>query len=157
MIVAWSIISSADARRNDRGYCARRFVDRHEIRKHRSHSLRIARQSHRDVECDAEASFRSDECTHEIISIVLARRAAELHDVAVRQQYGERDDVIRRRSVFQTMRSAGVLRDVAADRARGLTRRIRSVMKPLRCDGSTQGDVDHAGFDDGERIVRVDG
>src|SRR4051812_35910608 len=75
---------------------------------------------------------------------------------SVRKQGGDRDDVIRRDAVFQTMRTASVLRDIAADRARGLTRRVRRVVQTIWRDRSGQRAVHHSRLDDRKAVVGID-
>ena len=64
---------------------------------------------------------------------VVARRvdalaAAELHDLAVGQHDLEPGHVVRREAVLEAVRAAGVLGDVAADRADDLGRRVGRVV-----------------------------
>ena len=145
-----------DARRDDRRHGARRRVERHEVGEQRANRFRISRQSNGDVERDAKAALGADERADEIVAILLAVRAAERDDLAVGKQHGERDDVIRRHAVLEAVRTARVLGDVAADRARGLARRIRRVVQSVRGDRARQRDVHDARLDDREQILGVD-
>ena len=57
---------------------------------------------------------------------VSSERAAEMHELAVGQHGLDAEHVMHREAVFQAVRAAGVLGDVAADRADLLARRIRA-------------------------------
>ena len=53
------------------------------------------------------------------------------------------------------MRSAGIFRDVAADRARDLRRGIGRVEQPVRGRGLGNREVAHARLNDGDRIRKI--
>ena len=142
--------------RDDRRRRARARVDRHEIREQRAHALRIRRELHRDLERDAEASLGADERAEQVVALHLAIGVAERHDLAARENDLERDDVIQRHAVLQAVRPAAVLRDVAADRARGLARRIRRVVQAVRAGRARERHVHCAGLDDREPVQRID-
>src|SRR5947207_3293356 len=87
---------------------------------------------------------------------VRTSRAAEPHDHAVRHHDFEAEDVVRGDAVLQRVRPAGVVRDVAADRARLLARGIGRVVVALRADLPREVQVHEAGLDDGDLVVLVD-
>ncbi len=113
----------------------------------------------RTVMSSAMPKQPSDPTKHadHVIAVGLAGRAAERDDLAVGKERGDREDVVRRDAVLETMRAAGVLGDVAADRARGLARRIRRVVESVRCDGAAQRGVHHARLDGRREVVGIDG
>ena len=98
--------------------------------------------SHADGD-DAERSFAADERGREVVTrFVDARRedfAAIVHDF-------EREHVIDRRAVGEAVRTAGIRRDVAADRRDLLRRRIGGVEEPARRDVAREIEVDQAGL-----------
>src|SRR5262249_60544085 len=98
--------------------------------------FRISGKTYGDLEGDAEASLRTDEGPDEIVAFGLPVHAAQAHDFAVRKQDAQREDVVRRHAVLQTVRTAGILGDIAADRARSLTRRVGCVVKPVGGDSA---------------------
>src|SRR6185503_3208487 len=94
-----------------------------EIREQCSNRFRIPRESDGDVERDSETALRTNERADQVVSAVLTLCIADLNDLAIGQQNGERYDMVRRDAVFETVRAAGIFGDVPADGARGLTRR----------------------------------
>ncbi len=64
--------------------------------------------------------------------------------------------VVQRQPVFQAMHAAGILGHVAADRARDLARRIRSVVQTMRRRRLGDREIANAGLDRGGARERVD-
>ena len=63
--------------------------------------------------------------------------------------------MIHRNAILETMRSAGVLGDVAADGTGALTRRIGRVLETVRFCGGAELRIDDAGLDDSAPVVLV--
>ena len=59
-------------------------------------------------------------------------------------------------AIGQCVRSAGIIRHVAADGTGGLAARIGSVEIAVFGDGFGDIEIDDAGFDDGESIFQID-
>src|SRR2546426_6356176 len=64
--------------------------------------------------------------------------------------------MIRRRPVFQAMNSTRIFRNVAANRARRLTRRIGHVVQTIRRDGPRQLCINQPRLDASEAILTID-
>ena len=72
-------------------------------------------------------------------------------DLAVRQHHLEPQHVVGRDAVLQAVGAAGVLGDVAADRAGLLAGRVGRVVEAVRRDGAGDVEVGHARLHDGTR------
>ncbi|MNP15072.1 hypothetical protein D3C76_1074140 [compost metagenome] len=59
-------------------------------------------------------------------------------------------------AVFQTVHAAGVFRDIAADRAGDLRRRVRGVVQAVGSGRLGNRQVAYAGLDAGEAADRID-
>ena len=66
------------------------------------------------------------------------------------------EDVIGGHPVAEAVRAAGVERDVAADRADRLARRIRRVIETVLRRGGRHIEIDHARLDDGDPRLGID-
>src|SRR2546427_13231096 len=75
---------------------------------------------------------------------------------AIGENNFEAKDVGGRKAILETMRAAGFFRDVAADAADGLGRRVRRIEVFLRLDASGDIQIDDARFDDDARIRKID-
>ena len=134
-MVRWSIISIAA------GTMPARDDGRHRARRPRSIASKTAstvltacglrQDAHDDLGRDPERALAADEDAGQVVAGRVARLAAEPHDLAVGQHDLEPEHVIRGDAVLQAVRPAGVLGDVAADRARLLARRIGRVVEPV--------------------------
>src|SRR5207247_9407886 len=97
--------------------------------------LRLLENADADLGGHAERALGADEDTGQVVAEALARLAAEPHDLAVRHDDLEPQDVIRGHAVLERVRAAGVVGDVAADRAGLLTGRVGRGVLPARLDG----------------------
>ena len=80
-------------------------------------------------------------------------RAADVHELAVRKHRLDPEDVMHGEAVLQAVRAAGILGDVAADRADLLAGRIRRVVVTERRHLTRDLEVGDAGLD-GDALVR---
>ena len=104
---------------------------------------------------DAERALRADERPEQVIAGVVELLAAERDDLAVGEHDLQARDVVRREAVLEAVRAAGVLGDVAADRADDLRRRVGRV-EVRRPDGGGDLDVRDAGLHDDALVGQVD-
>ena len=111
-----------------------RFADAVERGQQRLHTLRLSQDPHDGLGHDRQRAFAADEEPEHVGTRRIGERAANLHEIAVRQHRLDGEDVMHGEAVLQTVRAAGVLGDVAADRAHLLTRRIGRVVVPERRD-----------------------
>ena len=88
-----------------------------------------AQDAHGDPHGDPERALGADERAEQVGARVVAR---ERHELAVRQHDVGREDVVDGEAVLQAVRAAGVLGDVAADRADLLARRVGRVEEAVR-------------------------
>src|SRR5262249_59084409 len=114
--------------RDDRRPRRRGLVDRVEDREHRLDGLRLLEDAHDDPRGDPERALGADEDAGQVVAARVARLAAEPHDLAVGHDHLEPEDVIGGDAVLQGVRAAGVVGDVAADRARLLARWVGRVV-----------------------------
>ena len=75
----------------------------------------------------AERALRADERAEQVVAGRVDLLAAERDDLAVGEHDLQAGDVVRREAVLEAVRAAGVLGDVAADRADDLRRRVGRV------------------------------
>jgi hypothetical protein len=146
-----------DSRCDYRGRHFRRRVNGQEIGEHRPDHLRSRDQAHRDVERNAETSLRSDERSAKIVSIPFAFLGAKLHDLPVRKNRGNRENVVERDSVLETVRTAGVFGHVPADGAGRLARWVRGVYQSHRSDRAIEPEIDDSRLDLRATVLDVDG
>ncbi len=132
------------------------LVHRREIGEQRPHRLRLGHQLDGYVQSEPEASLGPDECSAQIVAISLTDLAAELDHLAAWQNHRHRQHVVERDPVLEAMRTSGVLGYVAADRARRLARRIRSVEQSVRCDVLVEPEIHDAGLDRGAAVFDVE-
>ena len=103
-----------------------------------------------------ERAFAADEQPEQVGAGRVGERAADLHELAVRQHRFDREDVVHGEAVLQAVRAAGVLGDVAADRAHLLTRRVGGVVVAERRHLPRDLEVGDARFDGDAPVRDVD-
>ena len=123
-----------------------------EERHERGNRLGLRDHPQPDLGGDAERSLRAHEGAEQVIS---GGVAVELDERAVAQHHVEGGDVIGREAVLEAVRAAGVLGDVAADRARDLARGIGRI-EMGGGDGARDRQVGHSRLDDDAAVVEVD-
>ena len=82
--------------------------------------------------------------------------AAQAHDLAGHQHHLDAQKVVGGEAVFQAVHAAGILRDVAADRAGDLRAGIGRVVEALVLDGLGDAEVGDAGLHAGAAVGVVD-
>src|SRR6185503_19933974 len=95
-------------------------------------SRRHLRQLQGRFSCDPECSFGADECSEQVVTRCIDSCASEIDDLASGENHSTTKHVVRGRSIFQAMNTAGTLGDVASDRAGWLARRIWNVIQTKR-------------------------
>ena len=106
---------------------------------------------------DAERALRADHRAEQVVAGAVRRDAAERDGLPRRGDEVRADHVVGGEAVLQAVRAAGVLRDVAADRADLLARRVRRVVVAVRCRRLGDVEVDHARLDDGTLVLTAYG
>ena len=122
------------------------LLDVVEAREQHLRALRLRQQLHGDFGDDAEHAFRAGEEREQVEAGRVERVGAERQTLAVDRDDLDLQDVVDRQAVLQAMHAAGVLRDVAADRARDLRRRIGRVVQAVRRGGLRDREIAHAGL-----------
>ncbi|EDT02922.1 hypothetical protein BamIOP4010DRAFT_3543 [Burkholderia ambifaria IOP40-10] len=145
-----------DARRDDRGDCLAALHDIVEARHHELRGLRFRDQFQRDLGDDREHPFAADHHREQVEARRVEAERAEFDDLAVDRDRAHAHDVVHGQPVFQAVDAAGIFRDVAADRAGDLRRRIGCVVQPVRRGGFRNREVAHAGLHGGRARVRID-
>ena len=118
--------------------------------------LRLRRQLHGDLGDDREQALGAVDEREQVVAGAVQRVAAELDDLAGDQHAAHAPHVVHGEPVLEAVHAAGVLGDVAADRARDLRRRIRRVVEAVRRRRFGDREVAHAGLHDGGARERVD-
>ena len=98
----------------------------------RARGFRLLQDPHRDLGDDAEQAFGAGDDAHQIVAGILRGLAADAQDLAVHQHDLAAEHVVGGHAVFQAMHAAGIFRDIAADRAGDLRRRIGRVIDSRR-------------------------
>ncbi len=119
-------------------------------------SAGFGQQLDRDLRDHREQAFAARDEGQQIVARRIERVGAEFDDVAGDEHRAHLAHVVHGESVFQAMHAAGVLRDVAADRARDLRRRIGRIKQPVRGGRLRDREVAHARLDDGRSRERID-
>ena len=82
---------------------------------------------HGDLGDDAKQSLRAGHQAEQVVAVGVQMLAAEADDLAGDQHHLDAEHVVGGQPVFQAMHAAGIFRDVAADRAGDLRRRVGRV------------------------------
>ena len=135
---------------DDPGGIAGRLEEGHE----RLDRLGRRHDAQQDLRHDAERPLGANEGRREVIPRPVELRAADRHELAVGQDHLESAHVVCREAVLEAVRTAGVLRHVAADRADDLARRVGRVEEVGR-HGLRDGDVRHARLNEDTGVVEV--
>ena len=105
---------------------------------------------------DAKSAFRADKDACQIVSGRVESFSAEVNEGAVRENDFKAEDMSGGETVFQAMRAPRIFRDVSADSANGLRRRIGGIKIFLRLDDAGDVEIEDAGFDDDAGVRDVD-
>ena len=95
----------------------------------RARGLRLLEDTDGDFGDDAEQPLRPGDDAEQIITVGIEMLAADAQDLAGDQDDLDAEHVVRGHAVFQAMHAAGILRDIAADGAGDLRRRVGRVIK----------------------------
>ncbi len=106
---------------------------------------------------DAERPLRADDGAEQVVAGAVGRGAAQRHRVAVGGDEVGADDVVGGEAVLQAVRAAGVLRDVAADRADLLARRVGRVVVAVGVAALVTSRLITPGLDDGALVLAAYG
>ncbi len=140
---------------DDIAHGSARFVCRRESGQQRSNALGLLYDAQNDFGGNAQSAFRSHENSSEVIAGSVECFSAEMNQRSIWQYNFQPQHVRCRKTVFQAMRPAGIFRDVSADAADRLRRRIGRVEIFLRRDASGDVEIDHPGFDDHASIWKI--
>ena len=105
---------------------------------------------------DQQQSLRADGEGKQIQPRAVGSEAAELDARAVHRVAAKPEHVVEGEPVLEAMHAAGVLCDIAADRAGDLRGRIGRVIQSEACGGFGDLEVRHPGLEAGDAIDRVD-
>ena len=134
-----------------------RGVDAPEGGQLRHHELRLAHDPQRHLDHDPERPLRPDDHPEQVGAVVgVDRLAAEHEQLAVGQDDRRARDVVHGEPVLQAVRAAGVLGDVAADRAHLLARGVGGVEVAVRRDRAGDVEVRDTRLDDDALALEVD-
>ena len=155
------LVEHLERRRDDAGGDDRRdrlrgVLERRERGEDGLHRLGHVKEPDRGRGDDAKGALRADGHAHQIVARALRRLAAETHELSGARHQLEPEDMVRRDPVLQTVRAAGIGRDVAPDRRDHLARGVGREEISAVCDRSGQREVDQAGLDRGAAVREVD-
>ena len=145
-----------DAGADDLGHA---FAGRLDLRKadhQRARRLRLLQDPHRDLGDDAEQALGAGDDAHQIVAGGLRRLAADPDDFAGHQHDFAAEHVVGGHAVFQAMHAAGIFRDIAADRAGDLRRRVGRVVESGMRDRLADGEIGDAGLGHHHAVVEID-
>ncbi len=145
-----------DARRDDAGHRVAAFHHVVETRHDDLCGLRLGDQLDGHFGDDRKHAFAADQHGQQIQTGRIGRERAEFDDFALHGDGAHAQHVVHRQTVFEAVNAAGILRDVATDRAGNLRRRVRRVIQAVRRGGLGDGQIAHAGLDRGGSRVRID-
>src|SRR5262249_22819454 len=145
-----------DAAADDRRYGPASLVYRSKAGEQRHDGLRTPQQAEGGLGHDRQSAFRSNEHAEEIVTGRIERLAADVDELAIRQDCFHSEHVMDREPVLQTVSAAGILRDVAADRADDLARGIRCVITPEWGDSTRDLEVRDSWLDCRAQVWYVD-
>ena len=121
------------------------------------HDLRLAHDPQRHLDRDPERPLRADDDPEQVGAVVgVDRLAAEHEQLAVGQDERRARDVVDGEPVLEAVRAAGVLGDVAADRADLLAGGVGRVEEAVRRDRAGDVEVRDARLDDDALALEVD-
>ena len=120
-----------DARADDARDAFAGILGARKADQHRARGLRLLQDAHRDLGDDAEQALRAGDDADQVVAAGVEMLAAEAQHLAGHQHHFEAEDVVGGHAVFQAMHAAGILRDIAADGAGDLRRRIGRVIEAL--------------------------
>jgi hypothetical protein len=105
--------------------------------------LGLGRELDGDLGDHREQTFRAVDQCEQVVARRVRRFAAQLHDLAAHQHATDATHVVDREPVLEAVHPAGILGDVAADRARDLRRGIGRVVEPVSGGGLGNREVAH--------------
>ena len=122
----------------------------------RARRLRLLQDAHRDLGDDAEQALRAGHDAEQIVALAVEMLAAEPHHRAIHQHHLDAEHIVGGQAVFQAMHAAGILRDIAADRAGDLRGRIGRVVEAVLLDGVGDAEIGDARLRDDDAVGIVD-
>ena len=145
-----------NSRGDDHRHGARRGVGVGKRGEERAMILGLAHQLERCARDDSRGAFRADDCADQIVAASLFDGPPSSTTSPSGRTSSSAEHVIGGHAVFQGVRTAGIFRDVAADRARHLRRRIGRVEISFRLDGVGDVQIDDAALGHDAPIVEID-
>ena len=86
-----------------------------------------------DLGNDAQHALGADHDAEQIVALRIEMLAAEPDDLAVDHHHFDAEDIVGRKPVFEAVHAAGILGDIAADRAGDLARRVGRIVEAGPC------------------------
>jgi hypothetical protein len=145
-----------DALRSDGGNRIGRIVDGVENREQRFDSFGDLGELDRNRGYDRHRAFGSDEQAGQIVAAGIHGLATHVRDAAVGQHHLEPGNVVHGDAMRQSVRAAGIFRDVAADGGGALARWVGREVQPVLRHGGRQVRVHHSRLHHGAAVGDVD-
>ncbi len=157
------LVAHLDRRRNDpRADDARDriagLVGRRKRREQRLRALRRTQHAHQHLGDDPGHPLAADHDPGEVVTqhLGLPGRRSDLHRLALRRHERQPQHVVHREAVLETVRAAGVLGDVTADRADALRAGVGRVEVPVGCERARDVEVDDARLHPRRTVGQID-
>ncbi len=122
----------------------------------RARGLRFLQNANGDFGNDAKQPLGSGDNAEQIVAAGIEMLAAESQNFAGHQHEFAAEHVVGGHAVFEAMHAAGIFRDIAADGAGDLRRRIGRVIEAGLGDRLRHREIGDAGLDHGDAIVEID-
>ena len=145
-----------DAGGDDRGDASACVLVGAKAEQHRPRAFGRFEQAHGHLGDDAELAFGADDQAEKIVAGRIEARAADIDDVAVHQHHADAEHVVGGDAVFQAMSAAGIGRDIAADGASDLARRVGRVKEAVARDRIGNAGIGDAGLDARHAACEID-
>ena len=145
-----------NARADDLGDARSAILGRIEADEGSARALRPFQDTHGDFGDDAEKALGAGDDAEQIVAGGIEMPAAKPQNLACHQHQLTAENIVGGHAVFEAMHAAGILRDIAADAAGDLRRRIGRVIEALLLDRLRHRQIGDARLDHGDAIVVVD-
>ena len=133
-----------DAGADDFGHALPAGFARRKADQQRARGLGLLQNAHRDLGNDAEQPLRAGHDAEQVIALRIEMLAAEPDDLAIHQDHLDAEHIVGGQPIFQAVHAARIFRDIAADRAGDLRRRIGRIVKAVALDGLGDAEIGDA-------------
>ena len=127
-----------------------------EAEKQRAHRGGLGEYAHRHLGDGTEQPLRPGHDAEHVVALGIELLAAEAQDLAIHQHHLDTEQVVGGEPVLEAVHAAGILGDVAADRAGNLAGGVRRIVEAVGTHRRADGEVGDARLDHGAAVGGVD-